>query len=123
MLPTQAEYNNQNTAFDTTWIFENLRQFEGAGAVAGTVFSAFTLTIDGGDPTLINASIVLTFDAAQQLLIDEDVDFLLYLTAATLTLSVPDTMDRVNLIVDQETYTNNNDVLGLIPGASWIQSR
>lgn len=117
-LPTQDEYNNQNTAFDTTWLFENLRQFEGAGAVTGTILSAFVLTIDGGDPTLINATLRVTFSAAQQLLIDEGVDFLLYLTTATQNLSNVNTVDRVNLVVDQETYTNNNDVVELVTG--WI---
>lgn len=115
-LPTQAEYFEQNTDFDDIWLFENIKTVEGAAPISnlGGMLSLFEFSIDGGDPTRLNVRVFITFDSARQLLIDENVDFLLYVTTAHNDLSDPDLMDRVNLIVNQGEYTNDNDVPGLV---------
>ena len=113
-LPLSTEYTDQTDDYDDIWVFDSLRQTEGAAAVFGDILKNFTATIDGGDPTLINVSCNFVFSSDDQARITEESDFLIYLTVATQNLSTPDTMDRVNLIVDQKNYSADVDVKGLV---------
>ena len=113
-LPTALEYTDQNTALNTIWVWENIRNTEGSAPVSGSILSAFELNIDGSDSTLINVECTLTYSAGQQLLLSDIVAYLLTLTVATQNLSNADTMDRVDLVVERALYSNNTDVLGLL---------
>jgi hypothetical protein len=108
-LPTSTEYSNKPVVFDTIWIYDQAVQVEGAGAVAGTaVITTYTVTINA-DPTLLDVSVVITYDAGEQSLISDTSDYLLFVTAGSTA-----TNDRVSLPVDLNKFSKNLDVTGLI---------
>ena len=111
-LPTPIEYQNKTTFFDTIWIWENLRNAEGAGAVNGTIIKAFEFEINS-DPKILDVTFTYELDSDQQELIS-DSDYLLWFTIANNNLTSPSLIDRVNLILDVNKYTKNTDVSGLI---------
>lgn len=113
-LPTQTEYSNQTETYGTIWIYDQAIQTEGAGAVAGTaVISAYTVTINA-DPTLLDVSLVITYDASEQDLISDASSYLLMVTAG-IEPAVGD--DRVTLPVSLNQFSKNLDIRGLITGA------
>lgn len=115
-LPTSQEYSNQLLAFDTIWLFENIRSTEGAAPASnlGGMISAFEFDIDGGDPAKLNVTLKLTYNTARQALILNTSDYLLYVTSALNDLTDPDLMDRVNTTVQQTLYTKDLDITALV---------
>lgn len=113
-LPTSTEYSNKTTVYDTIWIYEWLEQIEGAAPVVGTIISNFTVTINA-DTTLLDVSLDIDYSSAQQALILNTAEYLLYVTVGDLP-AIAD--DRVTLIVDQNQFSKNLDVSGLITSAT-----
>jgi hypothetical protein len=114
-LPTESEYQNKTTTFDTIWIYDQAVQTEGAAPINGTaVITAFSVTING-DPTLLDVSFVITYDAGEQSLISDASKYLLFLTTGA-EPAVAD--DRVSLQIDLDNFSKNLDVTGLINSAT-----
>jgi len=110
-LPTETEYTNKPTAFSTIWIYDQAVQVEGVAPVSGTaVITAFTVTING-DPTLLDVSFVITYDALEKLLISDTSKYLLFLTTGAEYATAD---DRVTLQIDLNNFSKNLDVTGLI---------
>lgn len=112
-LPTETEYTTPLPTFDTTWIYDQVAQLEGAAAAAGTaVITACTVTINA-DPTLLDVSLVVTYDSTEQLLISDTSNYLLFVTAGVTPAAGN---DRVTLSVDLNQFSKNLDISGLITG-------
>lgn len=110
-LPTSTEYQASPTPFNTIWIMDNVVQVEGDAPIGGTaVFTNVTVTINA-DPTILDCSCVITYDSAEQALILNTSNYLIWVTCGNI---IADPDDRVNLIVDVNQFSKNLDVTGLI---------
>ncbi len=114
-LPNSTEYSNQLSTFDTIWMTDSLEQLEGAGAGASSIITNCTVNIDGGDPTLLNVSLDISYSASEQLLITSAKNWILSLIVGDETLT-PYTSDRVMLKIDSQLWGLDTDVTGLIQG-------
>jgi len=110
-LPTQQEYANKTEAFDDIWLFENIRQTEGAGAVAGTMFSAVTVALVGPD---LEVSAVITYSAADQERISDTSSAILMFNIATENVGNPDTSDRGQVSFGGEVFSEDTRVGDLV---------
>lgn len=111
-LPSENEYSNKIDVFDDIWLFENIEIEIDAVATSGTIFDSAEVTLNA-DPTLLDVTIDIVYTTAQQLLIEEDKNYLLFATVGNPLLD-PAIQDRVNLIIDQNNWDYDNDVYGLV---------
>ena len=110
-LPTQQEYANKTESFDNIWLFENIRQTENAAAVAGTMFSAVTVTLVGSD---LEVSAVITYSADQQTKITDTSNAILMFNIATENIANPNTTDRGMVSFGGQTYSEDTRVGDLV---------
>lgn len=111
-LPTESEYANKPTAFDTLWMFERLVTIESSGAVSGTIITNYNLTINGVDPTILDVTAQIQYTTAQQLLILNGSNYLVWISVGNEGAINPD--NRVALPVSLNYFSKNLDVPGLI---------
>jgi len=111
-LPTLAEYQNKTEAFDSVWLFDNIFNNESGAAASSGIYTNFEFSITASDT--ISVSVDIDFSASQQLKISDTSYYALWLGIANEDLTDPDLIDRVNLIIDVNTYTRNTDVSNLV---------
>lgn len=116
-LPEAVEYENSRDSFDTVFMRSQVEQTEGAAAAASGVFSSVTVTLASSK---LEVSAVVTYSAAQQLLLGNSKYALLSVNIATEDISDPDNMDRANLKLTSGTYSKNEDVRGVL--STWQPS-
>ena len=112
-LPTSEEYGRNKTAFDDTWLFENLRQVEGVGAVSDTIITSFTVTLNVITSEL-EFSAVIGYTSDQQKQFEDEEPATLYVTIATQDLSDPNNQDRTNVQADTSPVSKDNDVKNVV---------
>jgi len=112
-LPNPLEYQNKTTAFNTIWIWENIRNTEGAAATSGTIIEDFEFSINGSNAKQLDVTYTIILSTDQQALIDSS-NYLLWFTVANTNLTNPTLIDKVNKIVDVNQYSKNTDITGLI---------
>ena len=110
-LPAATDYANKATAFDDIWVRSQIKQTEGAGAVASGVFSAVTVTLNAGK---LDVSFIVTYTPSEQALFDKNTAASLFFTIATQNLTDPDNTDRVNVIVKTSLASKDTQVSGLV---------
>jgi hypothetical protein len=111
-LPTLAEYQNKTEAFDSIWLFDNIFNTESGAAASSGIYTNFEFSITASDT--ISVSVDIDFSASQQLKISDTSYYALWFGVANEDLTDPDLIDRVNLIIDVNTYTRNTDVSNLV---------
>jgi hypothetical protein len=111
-LPTLAEYQNKTEAFDSIWLFDNIFNTESGAAASSGIYTNFEFSITASDT--ISISVDIDFSASQQLKISDTSYYALWFGVANEDLTDPDLIDRVNLIIDVNTYTRNTDVSNLV---------
>lgn len=112
-LPTETEAQNKPTAFDTIWMRERLITTEGAGAVSGTIITNFNVTLNA-NPLILDVTAEIQYTGAQQLLISNTSDYLMWVSVGQGGVTAADPDDRVALPVDLNQFSKNLDVTGLI---------
>jgi len=111
-LPTLAEYQNKTEAFDSIWLFDNIFNNESGAAASSGIYTNFEFSITASDT--ISVSVDIDFSASQQLKISDTSYYALWFGIANEDLTDADLIDRVNLIIDVNTYTRNTDVSNLV---------
>lgn len=112
-LPTETEAQNKPTAFDTIWMRERLITTEGAGAVSGSIITNFNVTLNA-NPLILDVTAQIQYTGAQQLLISNTSDYLMWVSVGQGGVMAADPDDRVALPVDLNQFSKNLDVTGLI---------
>ena len=112
-LPTSQDYGRQQQPYSDVWLFENLKQTEGAPATSGTIITNLTVTLNGGTGEL-DIQFDLQFTTDQQTKTSEQTESFIYFTIATENIASPDIMDRSNQVVEVENYSKNLDVPNLV---------
>jgi len=111
-LPTQNQAQFKQISFDDTWLFEEIRIVEGAGAVAGTKWSAVTASIGAGGELDVTATLAFSLsDQDRMSVIDNN---LIFVTVATQDLADPDNVDRSNNIAKGSNYGKDPDITGIV---------
>ena len=110
-LPSDNESAYKTDAWEDVWAFEAIRQTEGAGAVAGTRWSAVTVTLNAGE---LDVSAVLTPTSADQALMTSIDNNIIYFTIADDSSTDPENTDRANVIAKAGQYSKDTDITGII---------
>lgn len=111
-LPNETEYSRSKTAFDTNFIFDQVRQTEGAAATSNGIFSNVTVTL--GASGELQVSMDITYTSDQKELITDNSKSLIYVTVATEDVGKVNIVDRANVIVKKDQFTKDPDVSGLV---------
>ena len=112
-MPDSTDYSNNSTSYEDNFILEGLWNVDGAAATAGTIITGLTVTVNGGDPTLLDVVFNLTYTTAQQDLINSG-DYLMlgiYIEDGTLTAT---NSDRAGVLMGVVTWDKDVDIPGLI---------
>jgi hypothetical protein len=116
-LTDSALYSNNNSTWVNNFIFEEITNTDGAAAASnlGGIISAMTVTINGGDASLLDIAFTLTYPTATQALISAGDLLLLELAVEDAAISAT-LSDRtvVQLNTGLSTWTKDGDVTGLI---------
>ena len=113
LLPTEADYTNTTTDFETNFIYDNLFCLADGATVSQTGFiDEVTATLSGGDILLV---IKTTLTTAQQTYLASQTDpyFLLAIQTGDVTLSNVSS-DRVMIVADALPFDTSADIAGLI---------
>lgn len=116
-LADSNDFLNKRDSFDTVFMRDQVEQTEGAAAAANGIFSAVTVTLATGK---LEVSAVVTYSAAQQLLLGNNKTGLLSVNIATEDIADPELMDRANLKLTTGTYSKDEDVRGVL--SNWQPS-
>jgi len=112
-LPQEFEYSNNDDAYESNFVIDQLFNVDGGGAKSSVIISSMTTTINGGDPSLLDVVFTLTYPAAQLAKINAgDVLFLGLIVengALSATLS-----DRALVEFDVVSWSKGSDISGLI---------
>lgn len=114
-LPTQTEYQNKVDTFNYLWIFESLVTTETAAPVSGTVLTNFNVTLNA-NPTILDCTVDIQYSTAQQALISDGSDYLVWVGVGNEGAINPD--DRVAIPVMLNQFSKNLDVPDLITDAT-----
>lgn len=105
-----TKYAINSSEFNEVWLNENLRTTAGSGAIADNIISNYTVTI--GSPSTINVIFDVSFSAAEQLLLSNNQDYILYYTIQDITKNV-NNGDKVTDLITVDCYDKSNDITGL----------
>lgn len=112
-LPSAADYSGNINTWATNFVFDTVVTTEGAADASSDIIQIFSVDIDSGDSTLLNFYFRLTYDSAQQTLIDNGDYYFLGMQVGE-DSDTWEASDRMIVTLDVNQFYKNMDVTGLI---------
>jgi hypothetical protein len=112
-LPSAAEYSTQTNDFETNFVFDQLDVLEGAGASSSSIILNLDANINGGDPTLLDLSFDLDWNAAGvaiNLVDGDNIAITAIVEDGTLTAELS---DRMPVLLYAGPVSKDSDNLGI----------
>lgn len=115
-LPNGSEYQNKNDSFDDIWLTDSLETEVGFISVNSSVITNCDVMLNA-DPTLLDVSFEVGYTTNEQLLIEDTKNWLMSVLIDDNSI-LPDVSNRVNLKIDSQLWSFDNDVYGLVQNNS-----
>ena len=111
-LPTGSEYENKSDSFDDIWMVDSLETEVGFVGINSSIITGCSVTLNA-DNSLLDVGFTVTYSANQQLIIEDTKSWLMSLLIDDNTIA-PDIANRVNLKIDSNLWSFDNDIQGLV---------
>ena len=111
-LPTQSEYTDTTTSFESNFIYDNIFALaDGITVIGANAIDSLTCVLNAGD---IDVTLKVTYSTAQQILIaqNNNPNYLIGCLVGDVSLTNANS-DRVMLIADANAYDTSADIAGL----------
>jgi len=112
-LPTSAEYSNQKEAFQNVWLYESLRNEQGAPAANGDILTNLTVAATGTGTTF-QIKFDVEFNATQKERLNGSNNYVLAVSLVNTNKDDVNVSTLQTLLIDFSEYIQSSDVPGLI---------
>lgn len=112
-LPTAPEYSNNSNTYEENFVLDQEFETDGGGTSSSDIIKSLTVSINGGDPSLLDISFNLNYPAADQDRFEQDDYIFLGVVVEDVALSAT-LSDRTLVELDTIRVTKDADVKGLL---------